>query len=53
VSGPFKGDMARVKRVNEAHEEITVEILEAVVPIPVTVRGDMVRVLDKESSENR
>jgi len=53
VSGPFKGDKARVKRVDESHEEITVEILEAVVPIPVTVRGDMVRVLDKESSEER
>jgi len=53
VSGPFKGDKARVKRVDEAHEEITVEILEAVVPIPVTVRGDMVRVLDKERSQER
>ena len=53
VSGPFKGDKARVRRVDEAHEEITVEILEAVVPISVTVRGDMVRVLDKERSQEK
>jgi transcriptional antiterminator NusG len=48
VSGPFKGERARVKRVDEAKEEITVELSEAMVPIPVTVRGDIVRVLSKE-----
>jgi len=37
-----------VKRVDELHEEITVELFEAMVPIPVTVRGDNVRVLRKE-----
>ena len=48
VSGPFKGEKAKVKRVDSAHEEITVELFDAMVPIPVTVRGDHVRVLDKE-----
>lgn len=48
ISGPFKGEKARVKRVDELHEEITVELFEAMVPIPVTVRGDNVRVLRKE-----
>ena len=48
ISGPFKGEKARVKRVDEAHEEITVELFEAMVPIPVTVRGDHVRVLKRE-----
>lgn len=47
ISGPFKGEKARVKRVDESHEEITVELFEAMVPIPVTVRGDNVRMLDK------
>lgn len=45
ISGPFKGERARVKRVDLAKEEITVELSEAMVPIPVTVRGDIVRVL--------
>ncbi len=48
ISGPFKGEKARVKRVDEAHEEITVELFEAMVPIPVTIRGDHVRVLKRE-----
>lgn len=51
VSGPFKGERARVKKVDEAHEEITIELFEAMVPIPVTVRGDSVRVLSKEEKE--
>ncbi len=48
TSGPFKGERARVKRVDEGHEEITVELFDAVVPIPITIRGDTVRVLRKE-----
>lgn len=51
ISGPFKGERARVKKVDEAHEEITIELFEAMVPIPVTVRGDSVRVLSKEEHE--
>lgn len=48
TAGPFKGERARVKRVDEGHEEITVELFDAVVPIPITIRGDTVRVLRKE-----
>jgi len=49
ITGPFKGEKARVKRVDETHEEITVELFEAMVSIPVTIRGDHVRVLEKEA----
>ena len=48
VEGPFKGERARVQHIDESKEEITVELIEAMVPIPVTVKGDSVRVLDKE-----
>ncbi len=51
ISGPFKGEKARVKRIDTAHEEITVELFEAMVPIPVTVRGDNVRILKREEEE--
>jgi len=51
IAGPFKGEKARVKRVDETHEEITIELFDAIVPIPVTVRGDHVRVLSKEEAE--
>ncbi|MCD4702887.1 MAG: transcription elongation factor Spt5 [Methanosarcinaceae archaeon] len=52
TSGPFKGEKARVKRVDEGHEEITVELFDAVVPIPITIRGDTVRVLRKEDEKS-
>lgn len=48
ISGPFKGEKARVQRIDHSKEEITVELFEAVVPIPVTVRGDHVRVIEKD-----
>ena len=51
IAGPFKGEKARVKMVDKTHEEITVELFDAMVPIPVTVRGDNVRVLSKEETE--
>jgi transcriptional antiterminator NusG len=51
ISGPFKGEKARVKRVDVTHEEITVELFEAMVPIPITVRGDNVRVLKREEDD--
>jgi transcriptional antiterminator NusG len=52
ISGPFKGEKARVVRVDIKKEEITVELFEATVPIPVTVRGDSIKVLQKEEAED-
>ncbi len=49
IAGPFKGEKAVVKRVDSTKEEITVELYESVVPIPITVRGDNVRVVEKVS----
>jgi len=48
ISGPFKGERARVKKVDTAREEITIELFDAMVPIPITVRGESVRVLSRE-----
>lgn len=48
VNGPFKGEKARVQQIDTAKEVITVELIEAMVPIPVTVKGDSVRVIEKE-----
>jgi transcriptional antiterminator NusG len=45
---PFKGEKARVQQIDEAKEEITVELFEALISIPVTVKGDCVRVIEKE-----
>lgn len=48
INGPFKGEIARVQQIDQNKEEITVELIEAMVPIPVTVKGDSVRVVEKE-----
>ncbi len=45
ISGPFKGEKARVLRVNDAKEEVTVELLEATVKIPVTTSAEHIRVM--------
>ena len=50
VAGPFRGEKAKVIRIDSAKEEITVELMEALVPIPVTVRGDHVRVIKEVES---
>ncbi|MGI6009298.1 MAG: transcription elongation factor Spt5 [Methanomethylophilus sp.] len=49
VTGPFKGETARVQKIDESKEEITVELVDAMVPIPVTVKADSVRVVEKEN----
>lgn len=43
VAGPFKGMQARVMRVDESKEEVTIEILEASFTLPITVHADYVR----------
>ncbi len=47
VSGPFRGEKAKVTRVDDAREELTVELIDSMVPIPITVRGEHVRVLER------
>ncbi len=43
VGGPFKGEDAKIKRVDDTNREVTIELLDAAVPIPTTVDADMVR----------
>lgn len=45
VSGPFKGEKAKVTRVNQAKEEVTVELLEAAVKIPVTIKAENIKII--------
>lgn len=51
TSGPFKGQRAKAIRIDESKEEVTVELFEATVPIPVTVRGDHVKVVQRRKEE--
>jgi len=49
TSGPFKGERAKVVTVDEGHDEITVELVEVAVPIPITVKSKMVKIFQKAS----
>jgi len=49
INGPFKGEKAKVSKKDESKEEITVELFEAMVSIPVTIKGESVRVIEKET----
>jgi len=45
IAGPFKGEKATVLRVNDTKEEVTVELLEAAVKIPVTIKAEHIRII--------
>jgi len=49
ISGPFKGERAKVIRIDESREEVVLELIEAAVPIPVTVKADQIRIIQKEA----
>lgn len=50
-SGPFKGERAKVLKIDEAKDEITVELIEVAVPIPVTVKSKMVKLFQKAGAD--
>jgi transcriptional antiterminator NusG len=43
IGGAFKGEEAKITRVDETNREVTIELLDAAVPIPTTVEAEMVR----------
>ena len=49
ISGPFKGEKTKVVRIDESREEVVLELIEAAVPIPVTVKADQIRIIQKEA----
>lgn len=51
ISGPFKREKCKITRVDKQKEEVVVELLEAAVPIPITVKMDSVKVIRREEYE--
>lgn len=47
ISGPFKGERAKVIRIDENKDELTVELTEVAVPIPVTIKSNTIRLYQK------
>jgi transcription termination/antitermination protein NusG len=53
IAGPFKREKAKVTRIDQAKEEVVVELLEAAVPIPITVKLDSVKVIRRDNEEEK
>src|SRR3989338_937666 len=51
IGEPFKKEKAKVLRVDKSKGEVVVTLLAAVVPIPVTVKLDNVKVIRREKEE--
>ena len=52
ISGVFKREQAKVTRVNKLKSSVIVELLEAAVPIPMTLKLDAVKVIRRETGDN-
>ena len=53
ISGPFKREQAKVSRIDHTKEEVVVELVEAAVPIPVTLKMDAVKVIRRDTDEQK
>lgn len=51
ISGPFRREKCKISRVDKGKEEVVVELLEAAVPIPITLKMDAIKVIRRETEE--
>ena len=51
IGTSLKGEKAKVTRIDKQKEEVVVSLLGAVVPLPVTVKLDNVKVIRREEDE--
>ncbi len=52
ISGAFKREKCKITRVDKVKEEAVVELLEAAVPIPITLKLDALKVIRREGEES-
>ncbi|HLC77528.1 MAG TPA: transcription elongation factor Spt5 [Candidatus Nanoarchaeia archaeon] len=52
IAEPFKKEKAKVLRIDKQKEEVVVSLLGAVVPLPVTIKLDNVKVVRREDEES-
>ena len=52
LSGPLKGYKAKVLKVDETKSEMTVMLMDVVVPMPITTKTSTAKVIQKARNEN-
>ena len=57
IGGPFKGEKGKITRVDSVKDEVTIELLDASIPIPVTIATEFIKILKRvkegESEESK
>ena len=53
IDGPFKGLKAKLTRVEDASQEITVELLDSTMSLPVRIHADYVKKLTADTEERK
>lgn len=51
IGGPFRGERGEIKRIDKVKDEVTIELLEASIPIPVTIATEFIKIIKKVKSE--
>src|SRR3989338_38721 len=51
ISGPFKREKCKITRIDKTKDEVVVELLEAAVPIPITLKIDALKVIRRENED--
>ncbi|MFA5746376.1 MAG: transcription elongation factor Spt5 [archaeon] len=46
ILGPFKGSRAKITRVNVAKEEVVIELFDATVKVPITMKAENIKLLN-------
>ena|SRR3990172_8763738 len=50
IGGPFKGERGKVTRYDKVKREVTMELIEVTVPIPITVSVEFIKLIEKAST---
>ncbi len=51
IGGPFRGEKGKITRVDAVKDEVTIELLEASIPIPVTIATEFIKIIKREVKE--
>jgi transcriptional antiterminator NusG len=51
IGGPFKGEKGKITRVDSVKDEVTIELLDASIPIPVTIATEFIKILKRVKAD--
>jgi len=52
IAGPFKREQCKITRLDKVKGEVVIELLEAAVPIPITLKISDIKVIRREKEED-